>query len=590
MRDLNTFGGALARATGVDASGNVVVGWAQNGSGEQRAFRWTESSGLVSLGTLSGGVASSAAAVSADGNVVVGQSDIGGGYYRAFRWTEAGGMQNLGTLGGGWSQAFGVNRDGSVVVGNGSNGMQYNAFRWTTGGPMQDLGTLGGNESVAYSVDYSGDVVVGFARLASGAAHAFRWTSAGMVDLNTLGGTTSVARDVNSDGTVIVGHADIAGNVARRAFRWTESDGMLAVEDWLRNNGVTIASDFTADAAAVSADGRVVVGTTESDTTFIARLVEHASGGGSGIIDVAQYLTTVASLPSINIGISFAGTTLNGVHGEPMRNLLDAGRQSFSVTTDVGYDDGATSRGGLGLGDFSYAIGLEGGVTARLASGGLYTRQDIDTGGDFNQKGVYIAPEASLPIANGFYATVGGYYAFSGLAINRGYLNAGLPDYSRGQADTRTWAAKLRLDWLNAASGHNWNLTPYTSLAYIRSHVEAYSEHGGSFPSAFDSVSDHSTVARAGLDIVADVTDSFRLTGKAEAAYRFENRTAERSGRIIGLSGFRLAGQDVDQFWLRGAVGAEVDTNVGTAFVSINATTNGDDPNLWLKSGWKVNF
>lgn len=260
------------------------------------------------------------------------------------------------------------------------------------------------------------------------------------------------------------------------------------------------------------------------------------------------------------------------------------------MTPDLGYDDGAGPHGGLGIANLGYGIGLEGGATARLSVGGLYTRQDIDTGGDFTQDGFYVVPEVSLPVMDGLYATVGGYYASGSLDIRRGYLNGGAPDYSRGETDTETWAARFRLDWLNAASGDDWNLTPYASLTYARSQMDAYAEHGGSFPSAFDSVSGHSTVARVGLDMITDVTDSFRLTGKVEASYRFEDRTAGTSGRIIGLSGFSLPGQDVDQFWLRGGVGAEFDTAGGTSFVSLNVTTTGDDPIVWLKSGWKVTF
>lgn len=186
---------------------------------------------------------------------------------------------------------------------------------------------------------------------------------------------------------------------------------MVSVEDLLRANGVTVASDFTYRANGVSADGNVLVGETVNATAFIARVVPTVPGGpspGSGIIDVEQHFGTLASRPSVQIGLDHAGTILNGAHGDPMRNLLDAGRQSSSMTTDLGYNDGAGLHGGLGIANLGYGIGLEGGATARLSVGGLYTRQDIDTGGDFTQDGFYVVPEVSLPVMDGLYATLGG--------------------------------------------------------------------------------------------------------------------------------------------------------------------------------------
>jgi probable HAF family extracellular repeat protein len=62
----------------------VVVGNSGSTDGT-RAFRWTSSEGMVSLGTLAGGTLSSASAVNADGSVVVGYSHgINGA--RAFIW------------------------------------------------------------------------------------------------------------------------------------------------------------------------------------------------------------------------------------------------------------------------------------------------------------------------------------------------------------------------------------------------------------------------------------------------------------------------------------------------------------------------
>ena len=114
VRDLGTFGGDEAGALGINELGEVV-GWAQQASGNLRAFIWRKGQGKRNLGTL-GGVESRARAIN-DRSEVAGVSHIqrGSDVVRAFLWTEAGGMRDLGTLGGGTSAGWGINNRGEVV-------------------------------------------------------------------------------------------------------------------------------------------------------------------------------------------------------------------------------------------------------------------------------------------------------------------------------------------------------------------------------------------------------------------------------------------------------------------------------------------
>jgi probable HAF family extracellular repeat protein len=136
MQDLGTLGGNWSEAYGVSADGSVVVGWAENASGQRRAFRWTAQTGMQDLGTL-GGDRSEAYGVSADGSVVVGWAENASGQWRAFRWTAQTGMQDLNGLyaallqdGSVLLDALAISPDGRYIVGGGFNGVtrRYEAY------------------------------------------------------------------------------------------------------------------------------------------------------------------------------------------------------------------------------------------------------------------------------------------------------------------------------------------------------------------------------------------------------------------------------------------------------------------------------
>jgi probable HAF family extracellular repeat protein len=136
------------------------------GDSAGHAFRWTQSSGMVSLGNLPGQSYSYARDVSADGSIIVGSS--GSSTYQAYRWTQTGGMIGLGYLpGASESYAYGMSADGSVIVGE-SGGK---AFIWDSTNGMRSL-------------EYVLSTIYG---------------------LNLSGWTLSDAWDVSSDGKTIVG-------------------------------------------------------------------------------------------------------------------------------------------------------------------------------------------------------------------------------------------------------------------------------------------------------------------------------------------------------------------------------------------------
>ncbi len=227
MEAFGTFGGQTSWAYDASETGTVIVGAAQLSDGFNRAFRWTQETGMVNLGTLPGAIRSVARAVSLDGNVVVGWSGFANTIHHAFRW-ENGQMTDIHNPAFGQSEAIGVSGDGNVVVGawGDPSFTPARAFRWTAGTGMQDLGTLGGAWSEAWAADLEGTLVVGWAERSTGNWGAFRWTpQRGMEDLNTVyahllspGSVLRWASAISPNGRYIAGNGDNAQTGRTEAF------------------------------------------------------------------------------------------------------------------------------------------------------------------------------------------------------------------------------------------------------------------------------------------------------------------------------------------------------------------------------------
>lgn len=655
MVDLGKLnGGNYAFARDVNAKGDVIVGEADDGNFpsnsplglgagigyEQRAFRWTQAEGMVSLGTLNGGTYSSASGVNEAGDVVVGATqdgpdqviDVNGSAMHlpssnAFRWTPTTGMVSLGTLQGDTvSEANDVNAKGDVVVGNSMSSphgyfllyQSSHAFRWTEEGGMVGLGSLiSGGNSEARAVNAAGDVVVGSAQdgpdqviegdgfiIHRQSTSAFRWTqSGGMVSLGKLhGGFDSYARAVNATGDVVVGEAEdgaisipptnsqnvlLPGDHPYRAFRWTRATGMQSVEEWLKASGVVVNPDgpHTQAGYGVNADGSVVVGSLDNGHAFIAR--------ASGLIDSVEYQQSLAA--SAHVAAPLLQDTdqiMHGAHGSPMRGLLEGGKQSVWVAGDWGRADHKQNDGNLGGGEFGYGLGITSSIMAKLALGGTYAQQNTVFGGNTRMDGIYVMPEMIANFSGTpLYATLSAYYNSGNADIERGYLNAGNTSVSKGSADTRVAAFRARLDWLNALKFSDTALTPYTSFTYANTRIDGYSETGGGFPVYWARRSEETTELRYGLDAVHRLTDSFNLLGRVEGVHRFEDHGTHARGQILGLQAFDFNGQSYQQDWLRTSLGVEGSFGgYGTATVTFNGTSEGPSPSYWLAASYRWNF
>lgn len=599
-------GDVESAAYGVSSDGSVVVGQVPDGAAGNagRAFRWTQAGGLMSLGVLNGGILSSSNDVSADGNVVVGSAFDGsaGNAYRAFRWTQAGGLISIGTLNGGnSSKGHGVSADGSVVVGYAADGASANAgraFRWTQTGGMVGLGTLnGGTSSYALDVNADGTVVVGNSKdgNAADALRAFRWTQAeGMVSLGTLNGGTLVGDGdlptrVSADGKVVVGAAtNGAAANAWRAFRWTQATGMQTVEDWLRSTGVKVANDMTRFAGATNSDGSIVVGMLDNNRAFIAR-------GGGGLVTLADVQQSLgAASTGGGMALSAVGTALNGAHSRPLARRVAAGKKAFWVAGDWGRDDHGSRSGDLGLAEVGLGQNF-GPLQLSVSLGQTWAKQDLTLNGRAKSDGTYVMAEALVPLRmdtgdSGPIAAVGAYVHRGDADLRRGYLNAGLQDFSSGKPGVDTWGLRARLDWENAATLAGAGLTPYIDLGYNEAKIAAYTEIGGGFPAQFNARRETATELRLGMNASKPILNTACLVGTLEAAHRFEDAGARTVGQVVGLFGFDLAGPAIKQDWLRAGVGIEGKLGNGTGSLMLNLTTQGEAPNAWLAASWQTMF
>lgn len=670
-------------ATGISADGSVIVGKAAPGvsDGEfgQRAYRWTTEGGFESLGSLDGNPFSEATAVSGDGTIVVGNSNFGSGAdagVAAVRWTEDGQIHGLGWLEGRDSAesndtARAASFDGSVIVGDAlSSNNKFQAFRWTEATGMVALPTLNANipsnnTAGATGISWDGNVVVGHSRLMYSPTQAVRWVDGEIFSLGGLDGAFSVlssAQAISGNGQVIVGN--VSSGDTGHGFRWTEGDGMLTVEDWLRNSGATIVSshpgdpdrsDITMTAEATNEDGSVVVGLTRDNEVYIARGNGtgptgdtgggnpgggdtgggdtgggdtgggdtgdgstgggetgggetgggdtgggdtgggnpgggNPGGGGVGIITIKDLGNSLGTSGAANTSlVNNLGVVVNGAGSRPLDRRAPEGRFTAWMGGDWGRDDHGSRDGTLGLGElgFGYNFG-----PLQLNGVAGYTGFDQNTilGGTTDVRAGYIKLEALGQITgdqdSGLWGIVTGTGLWGNANLTRNYLTGGLVDSSFGRTDVQGYGIRGRLQWENAIP----HVSPYGELSYARTCLRGYTETGGAFPAAFDTLCDGSTEIRYGFDAKIPVTEEIRLIGTLEGVHRVESSGASVTGHVVGVGGFNLGAANYQQDWLRAGAGIEADFSGSTLSIMANATTKGESSSAWVAANWRVTY
>lgn len=246
----------------ISADGAFVAGRTTN-----RAFRYAGPGTYQEIAPVGGYTASAAQGISGDGSIVAGRLFVPqAGVSEAFRWTAQGGVQRLGVLpGDAASSANAISRDGTTIVGGSGGGSNSAAaFAWRQGTGMVGLPSLGGPDTGAWGVNFDGSVIVGQSGLN---LHAVMWRDGQISDLGVPQGFVggSVAKAVNDAGTVVVGYASTS---TTQAVIWTPSSGMEFLSDYLARNGIAVPSGWTLlNATAVSADGLTIAGWGSNSST-----------------------------------------------------------------------------------------------------------------------------------------------------------------------------------------------------------------------------------------------------------------------------------------------------------------------------------
>lgn len=253
-------------ASGMSADSTKVVGSGSGalagGSAFQTGLLWT-SSGLTSLGYLSGETISGGAAISRDGSTVVGTSPTST-QSRSFIETVGSGSPTglpLASSYDGMSPA-GLSANGTLVAGTltDSNFFRPNAgYVWTSGGGTQVLSPLAGGSSSQVKGVTANGVILGASDDANGLSQATVWSSGAPTSLGVLcDGRSTVANAGTANATTVVGESTNFVGTALIGFYWTTGASLTALNPLTGGTG--------SGARAVSDDGLLFGGYSNGGT------------------------------------------------------------------------------------------------------------------------------------------------------------------------------------------------------------------------------------------------------------------------------------------------------------------------------------
>jgi probable HAF family extracellular repeat protein len=310
-----------------------------------------------------------------------------------------------------------------------------------------------------------------------------------MIDLGSLRTDNlgySDARAVSADGDVVVGLSD-TDDENDRAFRWdTASADMLDLGSLRTDNlGYSIA-------LAVSADGSVVVGNAQAD-----------DGSGRAFIwrtQMQDFTNLMLSFPTLANDTEIAVAQQQAVVERLMDQtcFAEAGQACMSVGGWLA-NSGSTASQDIGshsssVGTLSYGRGINGQTTL----GGTLSLSNTNLSSNGFDMGNAISASLWAEYSEGGLSRTGwqagaaiGYGRESGdITRGRGLDNIML---ATGEADLTTTAARATLGY--GFQQKDWLIAPSLTLAHYSTERSAYAETGSDFNASYDELSMQRTTA-----------------------------------------------------------------------------------------------
>jgi probable HAF family extracellular repeat protein len=350
-----------------------------------------------------------------------------------------------------------VSADGSVIVGFARNADdEQHAASWVDGSTTAtDLGTLGGTYGYALAVSADGSVIVGNSENADNNEHAVAWIdgSTTATDLGTLGGLYSTAYAVSADGSVIVGYSENAGRLDLAFIYKTQMQDLS-----------NLMLSFP---------------TMANDTQIAVAELEYSAGRLMGTTCLAD-----AGIACLRVD-----GTLSNTGATSSDNIEARSSQSVSLTYGRGLNAQTTLGGTLSITPSGADNnGFDMGRTVGLSLWGAYSESgQLGTGW-----------QAS--------ASVGRNTGNADISRGRGLDNVVV---STGSADVTTNSMQATLGY--GVQQQDWLFTPSATLTRHTTTRDAYSESGGDFNAAYDSLSVSSTTLDLQLAADYHVSDTGTL-------------------------------------------------------------------------------